>query len=463
MGRSKNSRPIKRQRQDGLVVSGTTGAAESTATGLPDVRNIERRSEDDQQNHHHQQQQQQRRQQQAIAIEALKFLPQDQVEIAAAEATRTTISGWPEITNQSKLPSWLRGLGVSTKIGEKDLVCLRELHDTILRSVPTDELSSWSGSPQDPRRRAFGVVPGTLGHTLLYSQNNSSSSNHGSSIVLDISRPWREQEVLQSQTDGAEDDQDELDGQTERKRNEKAIVFIQPGQLPKNMEESVENVCSIFRKCLIEQEKQLMEQKQHQHGQEQEKEFMTNYESTTSVATKASHRQPSLSELARFLHFRNLIAAQPNLHNGRELLPMHVDHPKKDGFGIIIVTIDIGGSAQILLQASSGDGGDIMSSNADNDKAHDENDYSSSLLSVTMQLHPGEAYMLADIARDACIHGVLADKDSSNRTSLNLRFGLHDIDCNIDCKREQDQEQQLDETCPCLPIVSSHQVLKHWE
>jgi hypothetical protein len=181
-----------------------------------------------------------------------------------------------------------------------------------------------------------------------------------------------------------------------------------------------------------------------------------------------------LSDLAGFLHFRNLIAAQPNLHNGRELLPMHVDHPKKDGFGVIICTIAIAGSAKILLQAST-------TSNPDGGKAESvaDDDESSSLLSVTMQLDPGQAYMLADRARDACIHGVLADQDSSNRMSLNLRFGIHDIDCNIDvdgdghCDKEdidveKNQNDGKNESSrnirPArLPIVSSRQVLKYWE
>ena len=36
-----------------------------------------------------------------------------------------------------------------------------------------------------------------------------------------------------------------------------------------------------------------------------------------------------------------------------------------------------------------------------------------------------EAYALSGAARDACLHGVLADEGGEPRCSLNLRFGLH--------------------------------------
>ena len=49
---------------------------------------------------------------------------------------------------------------------------------------------------------------------------------------------------------------------------------------------------------------------------------------------------PSFS-LLKYLHYSQLIAAQPNLHSSRHLLPHHINHPTRDGFGIIIVTIAI--------------------------------------------------------------------------------------------------------------------------
>lgn len=85
-------------------------------------------------------------------------------------------------------------------------------------------------------------------------------------------------------------------------------------------------------------------------------------------------------------------AAQPNLHCGRELLPTHVDHPKKDG----------------------------------------------------MEVSQGQAYMLSGMARDACAHGVVAS--SGHRESLNLRFGLHDLEKGVN-----------------HPWISSSNVLHYWE
>ena len=46
-----------------------------------------------------------------------------------------------------------------------------------------------------------------------------------------------------------------------------------------------------------------------------------------------------------------------------------------------------------------------------------------SVVSVTSQA--GEAYVLSNSVRNACLHGVLSDAGSEHRASLNLRFGLH--------------------------------------
>ena len=43
-----------------------------------------------------------------------------------------------------------------------------------------------------------------------------------------------------------------------------------------------------------------------------------------------------------------LVAATPNLHNGRAYLRPHLDEPLHDGFGIVIVTVAIRGDATIL-------------------------------------------------------------------------------------------------------------------
>jgi hypothetical protein len=100
-----------------------------------------------------------------------------------------------------------------------------------------------------------------------------------------------------------------------------------------------------------------------------------------------------------------LVAAQPNLHNGRPYLRPHLDEPLHDGFGVVIATVAIEGSARILLHSRPWD----LSRKRD----------------FVFQLEPGEVYALSSTARNECTHGVLSDPGCSHRASLNLRFGLH--------------------------------------
>ena len=66
--------------------------------------------------------------------------------------------------------------------------------------------------------------------------------------------------------------------------------------------------------------------------------------------------RPLLSErYARLLTIESLVAAQPNLHNGRDYLRPHLDEPLHDGFGVVIVTLAIRGRAQIVLKAQPWD------------------------------------------------------------------------------------------------------------
>mmetsp|Transcript_24436 Transcript_24436/g.49594 ORF Transcript_24436/g.49594 Transcript_24436/m.49594 type:complete len:270 (-) Transcript_24436:97-906(-) len=100
-----------------------------------------------------------------------------------------------------------------------------------------------------------------------------------------------------------------------------------------------------------------------------------------------------------------LVAVQPNLHNGQRFLKPHLDEPLHDGFGVVIVTVAVRGTAHILLRG----GGAIDDRRC-------------------FRLDPSEAYALSGVARNACLHGVLSDRGSEARCSLNLRFGLHSGD-----------------------------------
>lgn len=287
------------------------------------------------------------------AIEALQSIPQEQVEAAAALATRESCEYWPKVEDdeqQQVLPDWLTGLGVSMTMPPPHGQVLKALHEKIKQEASV--WTSWSGSQEDPRKRAFGFLPGTLGYDPKIRER------------LDISTPWS--------TDDTSD---------ERQRNQRAMVVLDDSNsLPEGTQEAIDYLCQSFSKQMPE----------------------------------------SCWPLRKYLQYSNLVAAQPNLHCGRELLPTHFDHPQKDGFGVIIVTISIEGSGTILLEDSSGK------------------------LKRTMQVSQGQAYMISGKARDACAHGVLAA--SGERESLNLRFGLHDL-----------------EVGTAHPRALSSDVLRHWD
>ena len=124
-----------------------------------------------------------------------------------------------------------------------------------------------------------------------------------------------------------------------------------------------------------------------------------------------------------------LIAYQTNLHNGAKHLAAHLDAPLHEGFGKVIVTVAIRGSATILLIGKGADDDD----DDDDDCAEDEDEKSNEQLQPAwkFQLNEGEAYVLSGNARNICLHAVLANDGGSgsgsggDRESLNLRFGIH--------------------------------------
>jgi len=292
------------------------------------------------------------------AIKTLLETPTDVVEAAAAEATRSKSDSWKEISvsDNNKVPEWLKGLGTSRKVEDSHFEALKLLHETIKRKVDNNNTwSSWSGSTEDPRKRAFGFLHDTLGF-----QGKTRE-------FLDITTPWRDNQDTKNVS--KEDEE-------ERLRNNRAMVMLE--DLPDSVKAAIEHVCQLFSEAIPK-------------------------------------------ELQPILKYSNLIAAQPNLHCGRTLLPIHVDHPRKDGFGIVIITIGIARSGTILLIKAAREA------------------------AMKMQVPERHAYMLSDKARDSCAHGVLAIDDDGLRESLNLRFGLHDF------------------AMPGLPLILTQRVLKYWE
>ena len=325
------------------------------------------------------------------ALQTLLAAPADQVEAAAAEATRASMAHWPTVDPQN-LPEWLTGLGVATTLPPEHLEALRALHERI-KDQAHGTWASWSGSPNDPRRRAFGVLPHTLGCRDTVQER------------LDISTPWRG-----SSSSSGSNNQQQLpaveESNDERSRNHQAIVQLH--ELPEGTCDAIDWLCQTLRPAIPQ--------------------------SSSSSSSKEGVQD--------YLHYDHLIAAQPNLHCGRDLLPIHVDHPLKDGFGVIIVTISMVGSGTILLQNFT------------------------ETQKRTMPVAQGQAYMLSGRARDACAHGVVATKsEDGKRESLNLRFGLHDYDDDDASLPPRDTDDQSDRRRRRrrLPLIPSSDVLQYWE
>ena len=253
------------------------------------------------------------------------------VEEAAVDVYRGKIGAWPTLNPSSTgiqgLPESFRGLGRLT-LTSSQFQTLETLHETTKRLAQA--WVSWSGDTSDTKKRAFGVLPGTLGYTEYQK--------------LDIVTPW----VKESE-----------DLETERRANQRALVHLKESDMPPNLESTIGDICNSMKRFV----------------------------------------DPVYHPYLRYSH---LMAAQPNLHCGRFLLPPHVDHPLKDGFGILIVTIAIRGDADILLESEV-----------------------TAPVFGKLPLEQGQAYILSGNVRNKCTHGVLAGQPSSQRESLNLRFGLH--------------------------------------
>ena len=329
------------------------------------------------------------------AIQTLLAAPAEQVEVAAAEATRSSMQHWPKLSDDVATPEWIQGLGVATTVPTNHMEALRRLHEHIKEQAKSS-WASWSGSPDDPRRRAFGVLPDTLG------------SRDDVRDFLDISTPWTSKDqtiTTRGNTNGADD---------ERTRNHKAIVLLD--NLPDGCREAIEWLCRTLKKHIISPK--MIEQ---------------NPDSSNSNDNQTLPLQD-------YLLYDQLVAAQPNLHCGRDLLPIHVDHPLKDGFGIIIVTISMVGSGTILIQNHMG------------------------TKKRTMPVGQGQAYMLSGMARNACAHGVVATaSEGGTRESLNLRFGLHDYDCSTCEGIGSGKQDEKNAPIRRLPIIPSSDVLQFWE
>jgi len=121
-----------------------------------------------------------------------------------------------------------------------------------------------------------------------------------------------------------------------------------------------------------------------------------------------------------YVSLENLIALQPNLHNDAKHLPPHLDFPMHDGFGVVIVTIQMAGPQSVIALLKGADSDFDVTVEKEKERCW------------TFSLNVGDCYILSGDARNVCDHGVLcvgggrrSHKVDAARESLNLRFGLH--------------------------------------
>jgi hypothetical protein len=182
----------------------------------------------------------------------------------------------------------------------------------------------------------------------------------------------------------------------------------------------------------------------------------------------------------KFIEMKHLIALQPNLHNGTEHLPPHLDFPLHDGFGVVIVTMQVRGAVffsflffylglrrVIVTMQVKGPPCIVTLSRGGRDSAQVE---SSAELdrqrekSWKLWLRSGDAYVLSGDARNYCDHGVLCLPPDGRRSkarleptvsreSLNLRFGLHSFKKGADCSAYKEILHQFYE--PQLPTKAA--------
>lgn len=165
-----------------------------------------------------------------------------------------------------------------------------------------------------------------------------------------------------------------------------------------------------------------------------------------AIAAKVRAIVPSkYKKLADTAHIE---AIQPNLHNGLDHLPPHIDYPLNDGFGVIIVTLSVKSDANILLlpdraACNENHGASMTKPSLTTPRRHRNKRRTASRACCSFSTKPyffevkrGMVYVLAGPARNNCDHGVVCSlpatrfstermNDNRDRESLNLRFGLH--------------------------------------
>ena len=260
-----------------------------------------------------------------------------------------------------------------TSLSEQHLLALRSLYNDFIDKLP--ELVTWGDNTLDTKQKGFGMVPS----------------------LSDWKHPQQlEQLGILLHTEGAELSSDDILRLSAADKHKVTVERAFTDLSPKKhqlvaIKEIIKQVNAIL--CLPE----------HQ-----------------------SHLQQYERSCVRL---SNLVAIQPNIHNGADYLPLHVDDPLSDGFGVVIITVALWGTADVVL-VDDGEPDEISAiyaTSAEQSGCVDN--------SWAFPLRPGQLYVLSGPARNKCAHGVVVIDENvpnnstscncSGRVSLTLRFGIH--------------------------------------
>mmetsp|Transcript_18459 Transcript_18459/g.27890 ORF Transcript_18459/g.27890 Transcript_18459/m.27890 type:complete len:350 (-) Transcript_18459:345-1394(-) len=239
---------------------------------------------------------------------------------------------------------------------------LIELHDRVSNTIPDGVTWGEADGDVDPRRRCYGFLPGQRERLV----------SSGIEIQAEGSNDNEEHKFAMSYRAS-------IDIMWEQTTSKKDSTGVQRQRAYENQENS--------RGDLIGTQEML-----------QALTDVTNY--IQGLVSK---------QYKKYVTMDNLVAIQPNHHNGALFLPAHLDFPRMDGFGVVIATICIrksNGSRVILID--------------DGDEGQEEKFWS-------LDLEDGDCYFLSGESRNKCLHGILSEKNGYRET-LNLRYGLHSIE-----------------------------------
>jgi len=157
-------------------------------------------------------------------------------------------------------------------------------------------------------------------------------------------------------------------------------------------------------------------------------------------AVVAVVRAAVAAEYRPCISLSNLQALQPNLHSGLDHLPAHMDSPLHDGFGVVIVTVCVHQSANILMvnaaptNTSTGSSDPPSSSSSSSLSSKEKKNKKDRKECWWFQANEGDLYVLSGAARNSFDHGVICPLEKRRKSRSLLLPGEEE--------GEEDDQQQ---------------------